>query len=120
MERLVHDEECERLFYKALACKIFCFSDCKNPKVRAQILKIWPLIYSKHIVPTKLSFEFTIGVVAEMQQNMQVNWASFAVAMNKEQRTKYQAVIGGLAKKWSNLQLDPKNGGSECDTQITF
>jgi hypothetical protein len=120
VEKLVHDEECERLFGKALARKKIRFSDCKDPKVRARILKIWPLIYSKNTVPTKMSLEFTMAVVVETQQHMQVNWASFAVAMNKEQRTKYQAAVDGLAKKRSNLQLDGKNGGSECDSKITF
>jgi hypothetical protein len=120
VEKLVQDEECERLFGKALARKKFHFGDCKDPKVRARILNIWPLIYSKNTVPTKMSLEFTIAVVAETQRHMQVNWASFAVAMNKEQRTKYQAAVDGLAKKRSNLQLDCKNGGSECDSKITF
>jgi hypothetical protein len=111
VEKLVQDEECERLFGKALARKKFQFSDCKDPKVRVRILKT---------VPTKMSLEFTMAVVAETQRHMQVNWASFAVTMNKEQRTKYQAAMGGLAKKRSDLQLDRKNVGSECDSKITF
>ena len=51
---------------------------------------------------------------------MQVDWASFAVAMKKEQRTKYQAAVDGLAKKQSNLQLNRNNRGSECDAKITL
>jgi hypothetical protein len=120
VEKLVQDEECERLFGKALARKKFHFSDCKDPKVRARILKIWLFIYFENTVPTKMSLEFTMAVVAKTQQHMQVNWASFAVAMNKEQCTKYQATLDRLAKKWSNLQLDRKDGGSECDSKITF
>ena len=63
VEKLVQDEECERLFSKALAPKKFHFSDCKDPKVKARILKIWLLIYSKNTVPTKMSLKFTMAVV---------------------------------------------------------
>ena len=65
IEKLANENDCERLFKKPLARRKYLFLDCRDLKDCPQILKIWPLIYSKALVLQKLLLEFTMAVVAE-------------------------------------------------------
>jgi hypothetical protein len=79
-QNLVSKEDCIRLFSNPISCTQFKYGDCKDPKLKAKIAKIWPLIYTKTCVAKRLSYEFTRAIIVDTcADRVQVNWTDFAV-----------------------------------------
>ena len=70
----------------------FWFGDVKNSKVKSAIARLYPIVYQKpHVIKTKLiGKEFAIGIVADVVKGLDVDWASFAHATNRNQRSAWQ------------------------------
>jgi hypothetical protein len=62
----------------------FKYTDCKDANMRRFLEDIWPICYDKvGMPPSKLiAKEFCLGILAQFQQNMDVDWTVFAAKTN--------------------------------------
>jgi hypothetical protein len=86
----------------------FRFTDYKNSKVRAFVEKLWSLCYGKaHMPQSKLiAKEFFLGVLAQFQQGMEMDWATFVAETNANQRSKYVAHLRRWENMWDQILSD--------------
>jgi hypothetical protein len=119
------------MFGKGTPRSRFRFNDCKDPAIQQVMQKIWPLCYGKpNIAPARLlSKEFCFGVYAQCEQKKDIDWASFAVETNADQRQKYSMnlrklekqrdVLMGVSSQGASNPLAKMGAASECMSRGT-
>jgi hypothetical protein len=112
-QNLVSKEDCIRLFSNPISCTQFKYGDCKDPKLKAKIARIWPLIYMKTCVAKRLLYKFTRAIIADTCTDwVHVNWADFAVERTLEFQSKYKVVVGRLVRRRSKIVGTERRGFS--------
>jgi hypothetical protein len=71
----------------------FKYTDCQDLEVRRFLEDIWPVCYGKARIPTTklIVKEFCLGIIAQFELGLEMDWAGFAAETNANQRGKYAA-----------------------------
>jgi hypothetical protein len=83
--------EIEKVFKKWSSRAGYCYKNCRDPKLREKIERIWKLAYNKDAMPRSkvVSTQFGFGIVGEEIEHP-ISWADFTEETNTSQRLKYQ------------------------------
>ena len=89
----------EKVFRKWSSWTRYRYKNCRDPKLREEIERIWKLAYNKDAMPRSkiVSTQFGLRIVAE-EMGRPISWIDFVEETNASQNLKYQKrVTKGMA-----------------------
>jgi hypothetical protein len=90
------------MFGKGRGRSGFKYMDCQDLEVRRFLEDIWLVCYGKARMPTTklIEKEFCLGIIAQFELGLEMDWAGFAAETNANQRGKYAAHL----RRWQSVR----------------
>ena len=86
--------EIEKVFRKWSSWARYGYKNCRDPKLKEEIERIWKLAYNKDAMPRSkiASTQFGLRIVAEEMEHP-ISWANFVEETNASQCLKYRKQV---------------------------